>query len=388
MLNNLHDPTSPYIVGQAGRSLTLPLLPLTALTIGQLDLLPLQEVVSIRTRQRTVADKDGLENPLQLMTGRFDLAFVIIYLLPLLVLALTYNLISLEREQGTLGLLRSQPVSLGRLMLMRGALRTGLLALICLLSAAVTGLADADRLAMWMLAVALYAAFWLALALAVNSLSLGSATNAVLLTVAWLAAVAILPAGLEIAVASLRPAPSRLELLAAVRDRSIDQRRDGKQLLAEWYAAHPEMMPAGQTAPVYDTPTAGTMTHIEQDRRTLPLEAQFEAAVAARQDLVSALRFVSPAILISEALQDAAGSGLHRHRHYKAQLQAFRETWLGWFHPRIFKRTVLRGDDYGAMPQFRYQPEPTADWVGRAAGSLAALALLAASLFALALRRI
>ena len=36
------------------------------------------------------------------MVGRFDLAFVTVYLLPLLVLALSYNVLSEEREQGTL----------------------------------------------------------------------------------------------------------------------------------------------------------------------------------------------------------------------------------------------------------------------------------------------
>ena len=45
------------------------------------------------------------------MVGRFDLAFVVVYLLPLLVLALSFNVLSEEREQGTLALTLSQPVS-------------------------------------------------------------------------------------------------------------------------------------------------------------------------------------------------------------------------------------------------------------------------------------
>ena len=48
--------------------------------------------------------------------GRFDLAFVLIYLYPLLILALTYNLLSAEKEQGTLALALSQPVSLRTLV--------------------------------------------------------------------------------------------------------------------------------------------------------------------------------------------------------------------------------------------------------------------------------
>jgi len=387
VLLNLHDPTSPYIVGQAGRVLQIPLPAIAAGCAGQFDFLPLQEVVSIRTRQRTVADKDGLENPLQLLTGRFDLAFVVVYLLPLFILALTYNIVSLEREQGTLALLRSQPVRLSRLMASKAALRVLFLVPPCLSVLFVPGVAgDLPRAAAWTLTVCAYAAFWSSLALWINSRNKDSAANATFLALCWLLFVAIVPAVLQIVVTALRPAPSRLELLAAVRDRSIDQRRDGKALAGAWYAEHPEMLPAGQADVAYETALAGTMTHIEQDRRTLPLEERFDASLAERQNLVSAFRFFSPAVLTYEALQDSAGTGLYRHRDYKAQLKAFRQEWLEWFHPRIFKKAALLPADYGAMPAFEYRDEPISEWAGRVAAGAFALLAISAGLLSFASR--
>lgn len=364
VLNNLHDPTSPYVVGQAGRIVHLPLPAASSLAIGQMDLLPLQELVSIRTRQRTVADKDGLENPLQLEAGRFDLAFVIVYLLPLLILSLTYNLVSLEREEGTLGLLRCQARSLARVMLSRTLLRTGLLVLVCVATAAAgMGLASLPSLAAAIALIVCYGSFWAAVSLYVNSREASSTSHAATLVVSWLVVVALIPATLHLAVNALRPVPSRLELLDAVRNQSIDARRDAKKLVADWYAAHPGLVPAANAGALYDTATGGTMTHIEQDRRTLPLDARFEEAVEARQDLVRHLQYLSPAVIASEGLLQIAGTSLERYRDYKLQARAFREKWLDTFHPLIFRKQVLHPSDYAKFPAFDYQERSSPDWV-------------------------
>ena len=95
----------------APRYATLPPAPLAALSVGQSDLYPYYFKVSSQSKQ-TFTTNDEIENPTNLLAGRFDLAFVIIYLYPLLILALSYNLLSIEREQGTLQMMMSQPVGL------------------------------------------------------------------------------------------------------------------------------------------------------------------------------------------------------------------------------------------------------------------------------------
>ncbi len=389
VLNNLHNPLSPYVVGQAGRIAYLPLPSTAALAIGQFDLLPLQELVSIRTRQRTVADKDGLENPLQLAAGRFDLSFVVVFLLPLFTLALTYNLVALEREEGTFGLLRCQADSMGRLMLTRTLLRALPLALICSIAAwAGSAAAEPARLTLFTIVVFAYTLFWAALAFRVNSRERSSTGNAAILTLCWVLAVAILPAAVHLAVGSARPVPSRLELLDVVRDRSIDARRDAKGLVAEWYARNPQWLPPPQSGPLYDVATGGTLTHIEQDRRTLPVEARFDAALAARQQLVSLLRFTSPAIATAEALLDASGTSLARYADYKGQVRAFRESWLAHFYPRIFRKQTLTPSDYDQFPAFSYREPQITDSATLAACSSAALLAAALWLCRGALRRL
>jgi ABC-2 type transport system permease protein len=94
------DPRNPDGVGRSlgARYAILPPSPLAALAIGQSDLLPYYFKVTTDARETMLAAFE-IENPHRLLTGRFDLAFVVVYLYPLLILALTYNLLSSERSR-------------------------------------------------------------------------------------------------------------------------------------------------------------------------------------------------------------------------------------------------------------------------------------------------
>ena len=85
---------------------------------------------------------DEIENPANLLSGRFDLAFVLTFCWPLLVLPLLYNVLSEEREAGTLALVASQPVSLRAVLAARLVVRGGLVVRVTLVVVA------GDRLAL------------------------------------------------------------------------------------------------------------------------------------------------------------------------------------------------------------------------------------------------
>lgn len=77
-------------------------------------------------------------NPELALAGRFDFAFVLVYLAPLFLIALLYDLVSGERESGRLGTLQAMPGSGRRLWLRRAGLRSVLL-LACLALPALAG---------------------------------------------------------------------------------------------------------------------------------------------------------------------------------------------------------------------------------------------------------
>ena len=221
--------------------------PVAALAVGQSDLLPYYYDVSIYTNESSFQQNGEVENPLNLMVGRFDLAFVTVFLLPLLVLALSFNVLSEEREQGTLALTLSQPVSardvVGAKLAFRALLVVGLAAGVSLLGMLATGgFGSSGRVLLWCATVVLYALFWFALAAWVNSLRRSSAWNATVLAGAWLVlVVVVLPAAVNIAAGLLHPLPSRVEMITAQREASNAAVNRRSELLARYLEDHPEM---------------------------------------------------------------------------------------------------------------------------------------------------
>jgi ABC-2 type transport system permease protein len=102
-----------------------------------------------------------------------------------------------------------------------------------------------------------------------------------------------------------------------------------------------------------------------------------------QQDLVRRFQFVSPAIMMQLALNEASGTSAERYEDFLDQAFAFRAEWNGYFAERFLKREPLRPEDYDSFPRFEYRPEPLGAALARVAPSLAGL-LLACLAFGIA----
>ncbi len=391
------DPGRPGWVGEflGERYATLPPSPLAALSVGQRDLYPYCFRVSTQSAD-TFINEDEIENPFNLATGRFDAAFAIIYLFPLVILALGYNLLSGEKEDGALLLALSQPVRLSRIvtakLLARALVVIALAVTLSIagvtLNRANTGAGGTARLALWTLAVALYGLFWFAVAALVNARGRGSAANAVALAAVWLALVIIVPALLAVFVSWRHPVASRLAFINAARDERRETSARTQELLAEFFAAHPELKPAEPDK--NDFMSGFYAAQFDRDKRLAPLAASYEAQLQRQNDLAARLRFLSPALVMQSALNDLAGTGFDRYARFVAQVHAFHREWQEFFLPKLFKRVRLAPDDYNRFPKFQYEEEAESSVRRRVllglAGLLAATLALALAAFRL-LRR-
>jgi ABC-2 type transport system permease protein len=367
------DPRAPRTLGFVRQDAFLPPGPLGALAVGQADLLPAKVSVTVATGRRLLTRNYEVQNPLNLLAGRFDLAFAVVYLLPLLILALSYDLVSGERDQGTLGLLLSQPMALSafvrskvvsRFLLVLG-LGGGVSLVGVLLAGLDFGRADTwARLGLWLLAVVVYSAFWFGLAVLVSAVGRSSATNAVLLASAWLGLVVVLPSLLGLAVAARYPVPSRALLVHAMREAANDADRRSAELLEKYFQDHPELT-AGGKPDLGDFYTRYLTAEQDIERRVAPVLDRYDSALLAQQRMVSSLRFLSPAVAMQEALNDIAGTGLARHRRFLGQAWSFAEATKAFFLPRIFRRETLTEADYDALPQFRFVEEQPGDVLRR-----------------------
>lgn len=366
--------------------------PLAALSVGQSDLYPYYFKLSLRSKYLTLSN-DEIENPVNLLSGRFDLAFVIVYLYPLLILALSYNLLSSEREQGTLAITLANPVTLKTLMagkvLTRGVALAGLS--LAILALAMLGLdwtqgGIAWRLALWAAVMLLYGAFWFVLAVGINALGRNSSTNALLLAGCWLCFALLVPALLNLASSALYPVPSRVEMIQAMRNAGKEAQQRGSQTLARYFEDHPELAPAGGARP--DFASLSTAAQQEVDRHIQPILERYERQVSAQQNLVDRFCYLSPAVLTQQALNDLAGTGIGAYRHFNEQAGRFLKTWQDHFFPLIFARKLFSSAELANLPQYTELPEPGTAVVRRVLLSVAGILLPTLALAVWAIRRL
>lgn len=395
---SVNDPRIPWAVGRTLglRYATMPPAPLAAFAIGQSDLYPYYFKVSTSSKQ-TFFNNDEIENPVHLMSGRFDLAFVILYLYPLIILALSYNIISGEKEAGTLSLTLSQPVGLGKIVFGKIALRFGFVIAISVALSIVgilRGGADLSapgiwsRLLFWFAIVTLYGAFWFALAATVNAFGASSSTNAISLAGLWLAFVLVIPSLLNVFVKYAHPVPSRVELIQAMRDATAETSAKGSQLLSKYFEDHPDL--AGAKADASDFGVATLITQEQLDERIQPVLDRFDDQLDRQQALVDRYRLLSPAVLAQASLLEIAGTSTHRYKHFTQQVDAYHRAWRAYFSPLVLKSRKMTADDVDRTPRFQFEEEPfgeIATWASEGFWGLAGLTALLGLVTGLALRR-
>lgn len=388
------DPANPDTAGRttASRYALMTPAPLSEFAVGQSDLLPSYYKVTTEAPE-TVLGTAETENPTRLLTGRFDLAFVVVYLYPLFIVALGYNVLSIEKEQGTLALVLSQPVTLARLLAakvgVRLALLVGLVVGSCLVVLLALGvpLRDAGalgRLASWCAVVLGYGLFWFALSLLVTARGRGSAVNAMTLAGLWLVLTVLLPGAANLLATAVYPVPSRVEMVQAVREATDAANAEGAALLGRYYQDHPEFAAETSDQAVTDFNVVKLAVNERIEQQVRPVMQTYEMQLARQQRMIDVFRFLAPSVLAQEALNDLSGSGSARHRHFVRQVMAFHRQWRDYFYPLTVRKAAL--SHYAAVPHFTYVDEPLSHVIGRTAlnvgGLLAAATLLALAGFA------
>jgi ABC-2 type transport system permease protein len=395
------DVRDPYITGYYGKVVTAaPPPPLLGLCIGQSDLNPSYYLINTRPRHElmTFAKTAEIENPLHLLIGNFDLSFVVVYLFPLLIIALSYNLISGEREAGTLALALSMPVSLRQLVMGKLALRVGLItALALLLSLAAFWLSESPvtawpRLALWCALTLLYGLFWFALSLLIAARNTNSANNAVALTACWLGLVVIVPALVTLLANVIYPIPSRATMVQALRaaEREVAEAQHQEQVVNEFAAAYTGKFTGDIRAVIKQR--ADVMTDYTRreavNLRLAGLERRFDEAKARQQSFTRKAALLSPALLMQLLLSDVAGTNGERFERFAAEVAAFHQQWRDYFTVKLLHGAQLSLADLNGLPRFLWQDETINNLSRRLFAGIAALIVFTASLSWLAVRQL
>lgn len=359
---------------------------LALLTVGQAEGYPMAATIFPFVASNTIFDRHtaGMENPAVLAAGRFDLAFVIVWLLPLLVLAGSFDLFSTERERGMAPWLLSQPIAPARLLAGKAAARALLLALPLagIVAATLAFASEAGPAALLQAGglVLLYALFWLVLALLVNLVARNAAQAALGCLAAWLALVVLLPA-LALGVADLAAPPvSQAERTNSLRAKAMQARAELRSAIV------PERVPA----PNIPDGLRRRALEVERGERLIQEALQpYRAQQARRLAWLDGLRLVSPAIALQDALERLAGSDADRALRFQDQAHGFLLEVRQLVQRHLEHDRLLTVADYDrGLPRFMLREAPPAERLGALLFDAAVIVLGMAALLLAAGRRL
>ncbi|MGD1844613.1 MAG: hypothetical protein ACFB10_04390 [Salibacteraceae bacterium] len=193
-------------------------------SIGQAEQYGFYKKITTRASSYDNDLTQEIANPERLQTGSLDFAFALLYLLPLVLLIMLYNLNSMEAEQGFLPLIEVQTASrywwLGsRMLFYIGLLWIVLLGLL-IYGAYLTGVFTNAGFAFGQMLFwsSLYLLFWSGLFFLLIRNSTTILSNALKMVGAWLLFAFIIPATVHQGVSIVQPAGFMTELIDAQRD--------------------------------------------------------------------------------------------------------------------------------------------------------------------------
>lgn len=336
----------------------------SALSIGQSDLYPYLVRLDLGPRDKAMVGE--VQNPHQLLVGQFDPAFVVVFLLPLLLIGVAHAIGAFERSGGGSldAMLSIASARDGRRYPRRVAL-AGLalwlpLAAITLLAIATGVLPDQPwRAGFAFLALtALYLAFWAGVMAVVAGRSVTPARAALHLVTLWAVLVMVVPGIANFTARQLSPVPPRAEFVQAMRDATDDAERERARLLDRYFGDHPELMPEGAQAQKLPAAVARLVTQREIERRMAEVEARYDAALEAQQRVLARFEWLSPPLWLQSALNRIAGTDLARHRDFESQVVAHHEALRDHFEPLILRGPAALADGpvHFDFPRFDYRP--------------------------------
>jgi ABC-type transport system involved in multi-copper enzyme maturation permease subunit len=338
----------------------------------------LPKVAGVSQRGLSFGDSEVVDNPIVHLFGSIDLFFIVRFILSLIAISLSYNLICGEKELGTLRLILSNPVPRDSVLFGKVAsafatltipfalsLLSSLLILLVLGDRAVDSGELWARIGLFFLVSVLYLGVFVNLGAWISTLAGRSMTSMIVLLALWVGFVAVVPQTAGLVAATIYPVEDPQSFL--LRKRLVKEDLE-RQRVAELTAY------AGRED--YDEvrePVAEKFAEQLQSTHAR-MDETYEVRRQSQRRITVVLALPSPASSFSLAATSLAGTGILQAEHFTSRLADFRRE----VHQQLFAtsyRDLFLGAagslggrlsfdliDMGELPRFSYRP-PTLDEV-------------------------
>ncbi|WP_281234100.1 DUF3526 domain-containing protein [Flavobacterium gelatinilyticum] len=324
-------------------------LPVNSLAIGQRDVNPSIQTVTIRGLEGQKYDSE-LNNPSNLLAGNIDFSFVLLYLFPLLIIAFSYNLISEEKESGTWKIVATQSsntfVYILKLFYVRILSLIALLTLV-LISAVLFLQIPVDKsfIAFYGISV-LYILFWFAVCFFIVSLQKNSNFNAVILLTIWLFLIIILPAVVNTYIINRYKVPEALELTLKQRNAYHEKwDMDKQETLDKFYKHYPQFKNYVLPEKEFSWLWYYAMQQMGDDESAVQ-SRELETKLEQRNRAGELIAQFIPTIHTQIQLNEIAKSDLKNQLLFLKETAKFHEKMRLYFYPKIFDNASAEKENW------------------------------------------
>lgn len=341
--------------------LVWPPKPLAPLSLGVSDIQPFHE--QLKTAVEIVEQPNvPVSNPFKLFAGNFDLSFVLVYLLPLLIIVFCYPVYAEEKESGTLPMLSVQGASLHFIIVYKLLFRFLLIAVVVSLldlaafrMAAGTAPLHGSEAALWWLVSMLYTLVWVSLSFFVIALRTSSSSAALLLAGAWLLLLLVWPSLGNMFVSLQYPVPLRDDISSYRRHVTEDVwASNPKAVVDSFKANNPQYISlidaSRDTLPRSKQFVAGYYDLVE--RRVRRAVATVEQAIDSRNRAMEQISQWNPVLYTQQQFNILAGTNMEGYREFKKQSALFQRKWQAFIYSFQLPDKKLNIDDLRNLPKF------------------------------------
>jgi ABC-2 type transport system permease protein len=334
--------------------------PLGWLSLGNRSVQPAVQRVRMLGLESQLYDGEA-HNPEQAAAGVFDFGFAVVFLLPLLCIALCHDLATQDREQGRGGLLSSLAGNGRRFWFRRIAVRYTLVCAAALLPLVLFATLMSQwhpALAVVALAVAVYAAVWVCVCawVSLRWSARASTANAMTMLALWAMTTMALPALANSLIALYLPMGHGGDIALAHRERLNDAWDLPKADTFEaFFRDHPEWRDTPPVTGRFHWKWYYAFHHVA-DRSVEPMVRDSERAMLERERAVEVIGIVLPSVAMQNLLDGVADSGTGRLLAHRMAVRDFHRRLRLYVYPYVFEERPMRAQDFAAMPTPRPAP--------------------------------
>lgn len=327
--------------------------PLAFAALGMRDVAPYILRVRALGLEAQLYDSENF-NPELALPGRFDFAFVLVYLAPLFMIALFHDMKSSEREAGRLTMLRALPGAGGlwrRRVALRFTLAYAALAIPFGVGAVLSGVAALPLIGVLAL-VAAYLAFWAVLAMVVGSRGWSSVTNAAALAACWLVLTLVLPTLAHVVINRAVPVAQGVELTLAQREavnRAWDIPREAT--MERFFANHPEWRDTPPLPPEFHWKWYFAF-HQVGDESVADKVRAYRSGLETRDAAARTIGWALPGVGVQAVLTRMARTDLSAQLAYQDRIRAYHEQLRRFYYGYLFNDRPFHAADFAKAPKF------------------------------------